>query len=786
MSSGGRTESTETQNSPGFRYKGAPQIVCQIEKSEMEEPHLSRMDWAEEIDRRLYDSSDRPLECALKALDSYPDDGMLLEYAAFAALVEARPDLALRFLKKLARIYEPLPSTLACQALALAQLGKWPIAQSIMDRVMTNRRRFRLAFPGGLNPGWIDKWTAAIQRWRPRAEPSPKAHDAAPAPGPAPSPERRAEAVSFGEDSAKATALPPLPTFPARIRIRFEMPKPEEFSTLEHLPAGCAEDLTLRLDLARASLLKSYDELLCLPMLHGVDHYWYQVETARKVLKQFRGRVLLADEVGLGKTIEAGMILKEYSLRGMARRVLILTPASLVEQWREEMETKFDIGFITSYDSLMRRDPARFWTSPRIIASIAAARRDPHMELLSRQQFDLVIVDEAHHLKSRGSKNYRVVDGLNKRFLLLLSATPVQNSLIEIYNLLTLLKPGIFKTEKEFRSMHVTPGKPRVPANRDKLQSLMRDAMIRNTRSLVDVRLPARHAVTVKVDPSAEERECYDTLSRLLRGLPPEWIAQHHLALHHILETAGSSPRAVRVALARFAGSGPPGAWSELLDRYSGLERGAKTETLLLLLERNPSEKKVVFVRYRETLQLVSEVCRSRGIPFAVFEGGMTGSEKDEAIGNFRDSVPLLLSTESGGEGRNMQFCNTMINFDLPWNPQLIEQRIGRLHRIGQKREVFVFNLVMRNTVEERILRILDEKINMFELVIGEIQSILGEIEEDRGFGSLVFSAWIAQTEESRQEAFDRLTEQLLTAKRDYQSAKALDDEIFGEEFEVV
>jgi SNF2 family DNA or RNA helicase len=378
------------------------------------------------------------------------------------------------------------------------------------------------------------------------------------------------------------------------------------------------------------------------------------------------------------------------------------------------------------------------------------------------------------------------VDGLNKRFLLLLSATPVQNNLIEIYNLLTLLKPGIFKTEMEFRSIYMTPGKPRLPANREKLQSLMRDVMVRNTRALVDVRLPPRHAASVKVDASPEEKECYETLNRLLRSLSPEWVAQHRLALHHILESAGSSPRAARAAMDHFLKADPPGSWHELADRYSALERGAKTETLLLLLERNPSEKKVVFVRFRETLHLISDVCRIRGIPYTTFEGGMTGTEKDSAIESFRETVPLLVSTESGGEGRNMQFCNTMINFDLPWNPQLIEQRIGRIHRIGQKREVFIFNLVMRNTIEERLLRILDEKINMFELVVGEIQSILGELEEDRGFASLIFSAWMAQTEETRQEAFDRLTEQLLVAKRDYQRARALDDEIFGEEFEVV
>ena len=746
--------------------------------------NLTPDDW---IDSRLFDRRSQPLDCALKALDAYPGEGMVLEYAAFAALVEERPDLALRFLKKLIRYYRPMPQTLACQALALAQQGKWPLAQALTEKLPSGGRAYGLLFPDGLDRRWVEKWLAAIHRWRPQ-ESGRKTRETA-AERAESSPARMVETGLSGEavaDAMVAPAIPPLPVFPARIPMRFEMPDPREYDLLDRTSTASSQDFVLRLDLAHASLLKTYDDLLCLSQLHGVDHYWYQVETARKVLKQFRGRVLLADEVGLGKTIEAGMILKEYTLRGMVRRVLILTPASLVEQWREEMETKFGIEFITSYDSLLHRDAAEFWARPRIIASIAAARRDPHFDLLSRQQFDLVIVDEAHHLKSRASKNFQVVDGLNKRFLLLLSATPVQNNLIEIYNLLTLLKPGIFKTEREFRSIYMTPGKPRVPANRDKLQSLMRDAMIRNTRALVDVRLPARHAVTVKVDPSPEEQECYETLNRLLRSLPPDWVTQHHLALHHVLESAGSSPRAVRTSLGRFIKSDPPGTWRDLLDRYSVLERGAKTETLLLLLERNPSEKKAVFVRFTETLRLLSDVCRSRGIPFAVFEGGMSGSEKDAAIESFRDDVPLLLSTGSGGEGRNVQFCNTMINFDLPWNPQLIEQRIGRFHRIGQKREVFVFNLVMRNTVEEHILRILDEKINMFELVVGEIQSILGEVEEDRGFASLVFSAWIAQTEETRREHFDAITDRLLAAKRDYQAARMLDDEIFGEEFEVV
>src|SRR5262249_51243774 len=152
-----------------------------------------------------------------------------------------------------------------------------------------------------------------------------------------------------------------------------------------------------------------------------------------------------------GKTIEAGMVLKEYLLRGMAESMLVLAPASLVGQWREELETKFDISCATTHDALLRSDPDQFLNPKRLIASLALARRSGYAERLLARSFDLVIVDEAHHLRDRTSQSYKLVDALNKRFLLLLSATPVQNDLTELYNVLTLLKPGIFKTFKEFR-----------------------------------------------------------------------------------------------------------------------------------------------------------------------------------------------------------------------------------------------------------------------------------------------------------------------------------------------
>ena len=172
------------------------------------------------------------------------------------------------------------------------------------------------------------------------------------------------------------------------------------------------------------------------------------------------------------------------------------------------------------------------------------------------------------------------------------------------------------------------------------------------------------------------------------------------------------------------------------------------------------------------------------GVAFARFDGGLSGPEKDAAIAEFRERAPVLLCTESGGEGRNIQFCNTLINFDVPWNPMAIEQRIGRIDRIGQQREVFVFNLVTRDTLEEQVLHLLDEKISMFELVVGEVGAILGGIEEDRDFAELVLDAWLETAEATRTEAFDALGRRLGDARQQHEGAKALDDALFGQDFE--
>src|SRR5215831_3653030 len=760
------------------------------------------------------------LPLAEEALRAWPGDPHILCLAATAALLDGEPERALVFLKRYAKCFFPTATHHLLSALALEQQNKRAMARAILERHgLTSPDGALRAFPGGWKRrDWLSKRLGnilgkpppyplaragkgkeeshkpvAVLAGRTKAATAPKKTIK----------EAAKPAVKASKTALESEASPPavravpapaadIAAEPAGLpRIDIDIPLTTEFNLASLLKAAAGRPerdgawYGLRERFAHLGLAQGFDELLCLPHLHGIETFWYQVETVRKVLKQFRGRVLLADEVGLGKTIEAGMVLKEYLLRGMVESVLVLTPASLVGQWREELETKFDIACATTHDALLRNDPDAFWRQKRLIASIAQARRGEHAQRLLAHNFDLVIVDEAHHLRDRTSQSYKLVDGLNKRFLLLLSATPVQNDLTELYNLLTLLKPGIFKTLKEFKAAHVTTGKPRQPANPERLRELMRSAMIRNTRAVVALKLPRRHAATIRVDGAEGERAAYLDLATAARDLAARGTARHRLSLRHLLAAAGSSPTAAAGAAARFAASHPDdSSWRVLAQRWAALGAGGKEAALLDLLRRNPSEKKLVFVHYRETLDHLAGLLTRHGLAFARFEGGLSGPDKDAAIAAFRATVPVLLCTESGGEGPNIQFCNTLINFDVPWNPMAIEQRIGRIDRIGQQREVFVFNLVTRGTLEEQVLHLLDEKISMFELVVGEVGAILGGIEEDRDFAELVLDAWLQTTEATRNEAFDALGRRLDDARQQHESAKALDDALFGEDFE--
>ncbi len=556
-------------------------------------------------------------------------------------------------------------------------------------------------------------------------------------------------------------------------------------TALEALKTGQYDPIKFyetRLDLFNLSIMADYDQLVCLPTLTAIDKYWYQIETARKVLRQLGGRALLADEVGLGKTIEAGLIIAEYLARGMVRSLLVLTPASLVSQWQLELSEKFNVTTITT-DS---RDPQQpleeFWTEhPRIIASLNTAKSAKHFSLVTSRTWDLVVVDEAHHLKNRTTLNWKLVNALNKRFILMLTATPVQNSLIELFNLLTLLKPGLLQTEAAFKKEYVDSKNGRIPKNSEKLRSLMREVMVRNTRALVDVKLPKRFATTITVTPSAGELKLYQDLNDYLR------TSDHkldRLSRTNLLMRAGSSPGALAESLKNLSARLPYEELKSLAKRAAQIKQVEKANALMEMLTKS-SQKTLVFTTHRATSNYLAESLKTANIPFAEFQGGMSLKDKDAAIAAFRDTVSVLLASETGGEGRNIQFANCIVNYDLPWNPMKIEQRIGRIHRIGQTQDVFIFNFCLKDSIEEYILRILHDKINMFELVVGEIETILGNVDDEFDFSEIVMDIWLKhQAKPELDTAFDQLADNLLKAKGQYQQTQELDEQIFGEDFE--
>ncbi len=603
------------------------------------------------------------------------------------------------------------------------------------------------------------------------------------------------------------------------------------------VPTTDLTGLRLRVDHARLRLLRGFDELLCLEGLRGVERLPHQIETVRKVLRHFRGRVLLADEVGLGKTIEACMLLREYLLRGLAKRVLILVPTPLVSQWREELETKFGLQFSIPTGARLRSRPGYWVQNDQVLASMALAKSRKNFDAVTAAPWDLVIVDEAHHCKNRSTLNWKLVDSLKRRHLFLLTATPVQNNLVELYNLLTLLEPGHLKTEANFKKTYIRRGSPLDPRNREHLRSLLSEVMVRNTRSLVNLNLPARYAQTFVVTPNEDEAELYRLLASYLRwrsppvtppkerghertdfpGVGDEGPVQgllfddgdisaaaaqslapssgtvigdpslpriSRMRLNHILLAAGSHPATLVPMLERLAEE--DGRARPFLERARRIGRSAKEEKLLELLRQiQPKDKALVFANFRVTLERLQAILQEAGIPFTVFSGAETPQQKDDAVATFKDSVPVMLCSESGGEGRNLQFANTLINFDLPWNPMRIEQRVGRIHRIGQVRDVFVFNLCTADSVEERILRLLNDKIRMFELVVGEVGSILGNLEGGEEFESLVLKLWLRSSDSAELDAaFDELGESLLEAQHQYLAAKELDEAMFGDDYE--
>lgn len=552
------------------------------------------------------------------------------------------------------------------------------------------------------------------------------------------------------------------------------------------------DEFELSLRAARLATQGGFDQLLSLPLVRDMELLEHQLRTAKTVLRRMRGRAMLCDEVGLGKTVEAGLVLSELALRGLARSVLVLVPPSLIEQWQGELRRKFSLDFITHDDEAFRARGAAAWSEvDRVIASFHTAKREPHRSAILGRSWDLIVVDEAHHFRNRTTQLWRFASELKKQFMLLLTATPVQNHLDELFNLVTLLEPGLLSTAKQFERRFVDRRDKLTPKNVEQLHELLKEVMVRNRRSTVGLQFTRRWAKTERLTLSSAEAELYRGVTDFVRGRlrsaeNPAGLSR--TVLITLQMALGSSTEAAAGTLERISENArlPADLRQPLVQLASEARRQpsrAKAERLLALLEEFP-DKMVIFTQFRATQQMLAERLQAAGHELALFHGGLTRMEKEAAVNRFRSSARLLLTTEAGSEGRNLQFAHAVCNYDLPWNPMKIEQRIGRLSRIGQKHDVHVFNLVAAHTLEAAVLHLLDAKLSMFELVIGEIDMILGNLDEEEDFQDLIAREW-AESDDTDEfgRRMEALGDRLLAAKQAYLEQRAHDDRLFGNRF---
>ncbi len=255
---------------------------------------------------------------------------------------------------------------------------------------------------------------------------------------------------------------------------------------------------------AKETNIDTFTGLVAPGYLPHMTFHPHQLEASRRVVEEMNGRAILADEVGLGKTIEAGLVLKELMIRGLVKKVLLLVPASLVNQWVNELNSKFHIP------AASQRKQYIWEHYDVIVSSIDLAKRSPHREIILEQDYDFVLIDEAHKLKNSQTKNYAFIQSLKKKYCLLLTATPVQNKLSDIYNLVSLLKPGYLGSYKQFKD---TYGDDRRDAEEHHyLKELIRKVMVRNRREETGLQWTKRKVETIWIDFTEQERQVYENM----------------------------------------------------------------------------------------------------------------------------------------------------------------------------------------------------------------------------------------------------------------------------------
>ncbi len=500
------------------------------------------------------------------------------------------------------------------------------------------------------------------------------------------------------------------------------------------------EVFELRLQAKEAAKNSEINELISYPLIkkrlaYNLPH---QQEGALRILQDLDGRALLADEVGLGKTITAGMVLKECIVRGFIKRVLILTPPSLINQWKEELSSKFELYFENI-------ETEKDWENKEFaIASIdkvknfnAKTNKFKHAQA-HEIYWDLIIIDEAHKLKDKKTFRWKFVDKLQKKRLLLLTATPFQNNLIELYNLLSLLRRGHLGTLSQFRRKFLYKGSERRPMNPEELKQKLGEVVIRRRRDEVKgikymKRIPNIHSLEL----TPQERRIYNDVVKLLssnyydfKGEPIKTT----LAMHSILPKITSSCKSSMEFLEGLVNNPKYSEKTkkmakEILQDFKELKQDTKMNSLLIIIEKILSQDKnskiIIYTKHPATLRYISGILKQKKLKIVEFQGGLTLDEKSKRIEKFSKKSQILVSTETGSEGLNFQFCNNLINYDLPWNPMAVEQRIGRMDRIGQKKDMNIYSLATKDTMEEHVVNLIINKMCCIGLVMGELPIIL-------------------------------------------------------------
>ena len=541
----------------------------------------------------------------------------------------------------------------------------------------------------------------------------------------------------------------------------FEDDASELFGNFESEGFDSSELFKLKMDSAEVSEDAEVSRLTCWGEVSKNLAYDlpYQREGALKLLRDLNATALLADEVGLGKTITAGMVIKEGVVRGFLKRVVVLCPPSLVDQWRQEMTGKFNLDFkiiekecdwdndfvIASIDRVkaLERAGSGGSVAPSQIQNKnwlgqAFGGRGFRHAAAHKVSWDLVIVDEAHKLKERNSVRWKFVDKLRKKRFLLLTATPFQNDLLELYNLLHILKRGHLGTLREFRKKFLFRGNKRHPLNPVELKKKLEEVMVRRRRDETGIDYKKRIPKIVTVEMSEQEKMIYENTVRLLRSnyfRKDGSEINGALIVFAILPKVTSSSRSAIESLTKIVESdvyheGTKDFAQGILDDYAKLEKDSKIEKLVSLVEeiraRSNDEKILIYTRHPTTLRYIVEKLVPQDLKIIEFMGGLDREEKSRRVESFkRAEADIMISTDCGAEGLNFQFCRNLINYDLPWNPMSVEQRIGRLDRIGQERDMYIYSFATKGTMEEHVVDLIINKMCCVGLVIGELPIIL-------------------------------------------------------------